>query len=188
MPTNSCPHPTFESKRIGSFLRLAGFQHPQKQGYDFQQIQRKLCVSQRINPQPTPPDMKYHRLFAALAATSTILLFDCSKKNDPAPSLTGTWKETSNSTIGCTDTSANQPETACSNCFTLTFTTTTWTVNGSPPSAGTYTTSGSSITIVPATGGSTTFTYALTATTLTLTFDGGAGNGNCKSVTKLTRQ
>lgn len=124
--------------------------------------------------------MKYSKLFAVIAVISTVIFTDCSKTADPvaaaAPSLVGTWKETSNSITGCTGTlsSLNHTETPCSiSCGTYVFTTTTYTYSNTLGSSGsgTYTTSGSTFTIPGGVGG--TYTYTVTATTLTTSYVGG---------------
>ncbi|MBL7851259.1 MAG: lipocalin family protein [Cyclobacteriaceae bacterium] len=95
--------------------------------------------------------------------------FACSK-DEPTPSLMGTWKFASETRSNCTDPADNGTGTCTADCFTLTFTATSYTFSapGMTTVNGTYTTSGNSITFTTSGGSSSTGTYTLKATTLEL--------------------
>ncbi len=112
----------------------------------------------------------------------------CSKKEDPAPSIVGTWKSSTEIKSNCTDPNDNGTQTCTTDCFTITFTASTFTLTipGLGGLNGNYTTSGSTLTLTVSGGSPTSGTYALTATTLTLTTtDSSSG---CTVVDTLIRQ
>lgn len=94
----------------------------------------------------------------------------CSKKEDPAPSLIGSWKLVSETTTNCTDPGDNGTH-SCTDCYILTFTATTFTMSfGGTSISGTYSTSGNDLTMTLTGGPPTTGTYTLSATTLSTAF------------------
>lgn len=94
----------------------------------------------------------------------------CSKKEDPAPSLIGSWKWVSDITTNCTDPADNGTYN-CTDCYILSFTATTFTFSfGSDSITGTYSTSGNNLTMTVTGSTPTTGTYTLGATTLSTAF------------------
>lgn len=136
--------------------------------------------------------MKPNVLYAILVVVAGTL-FTC-KSSDPAPSLAGTWKVSSYSVTGCTNSSDNIPDTPCGtsgtsvtiDCDTWVITSTQITVNGISTISFDYTTSGSTMTFKVSGVTVATATYTVSATTLSITTDLGSSPG-CKIVTNLTR-
>lgn len=130
--------------------------------------------------------MKFSKLILLPIVLISFVLVNCSKSSDPAPSIVGTWLQTSMSTSGCTNTSLNIAEMPCTPaCSTLVFTSTQFTNSlAGNNSSGTYTLSGN--TIVFSNGLPTT--YTITATTLTLVTDISSISAGCKRTEKYTRQ
>ena len=132
--------------------------------------------------------------------TITLLVVNCSKSTETiAPSLYGTWKETTKSITNCTTSAQNIAEGPCTNCVTLVLATganniNTWT-STSGPSSGTW---GAGGPITNATGiinfmtsGSlavVTVSYIYTASTLELVTDNGSPGPLCRETHKYTRQ
>jgi hypothetical protein len=96
-----------------------------------------------------------------------LLALGCSK-DDPQPSLIGTWKEGRTFAGGCADALNNGNSTCATSCSAvITAKTITWPSISS--AALNYTLSGKTLAI-QGTGASITFTYELTAGALTLAF------------------
>lgn len=105
-------------------------------------------------------------------------------KNDPAPSIVGTWKEKSVIVSGCTNTSLNGSTTCGATCISLIIDSKTVSTNGGAPAP--YSISGGTITLMV---GSTytSSTYTVTATTLTIITQYPPAVGGCLNVTTFTR-
>lgn len=115
-----------------------------------------------------------------LSLSCVMLIASCSKKNDPVATnpLIGSWKYVSETFSNCTDPLDNKVETCTTDCITISFTSTKYTIT--IPGAGgytdDYTVSGNSLTLKVAGQTQETFTYAVSGTTLTFTAQGGATN------------
>ncbi len=126
----------------------------------------------------------------ALALTTA-----CSKKDDAQPSLVGSWKFSSFAATNCTNSADNGTDsctsTTAAECGILTFTTTTWsyaqTPSGGTPTAesGTYSLSGSSLTLSGGTNITGTYTYSISGSTLTVSQTN--SSTGCKETITLTK-
>ena len=132
--------------------------------------------------------MKRVQKLVATVMMFSLLFAACSKSADPvaaAPTLVGTWTQTTAGITGCTGTLAIlNITTPCTSGCTATITATTISTSAG---SSTYTTSGSTLTITngPQAG---TYTYVVTATTLVVTLDASTLIGpGCKSVLNFTR-
>ncbi len=118
-----------------------------------------------------------------------LLLVDCSsKKDDPAPSLVGTWTETSFQRANCISPGDNTADEPCTSlCPMFTFTSDTFSFidpSGANNYSGTYTATATVITAQSAYFGTRIYQYTLTATTLKLTYN----TGDCDRIGKYARQ
>lgn len=112
-------------------------------------------------------------LSKVLMMTVVVLMVISCKKDDPKPSLVGTWTLATYLAVNCTDPGDNADETCTSSCTTFVFTETTLTVTdpGSSPDVLTYTTSGTNtITLMDGTDVFAVATYTISGSVLTATF------------------
>ncbi|MBL7851630.1 MAG: lipocalin family protein [Cyclobacteriaceae bacterium] len=129
--------------------------------------------------------IKFAKLSVVVLVCVAVIL-GCSKKEDPAPSLIGSWKLVSETTTNCTDPGDNGTY-PCTDCYILSFTATTFTFSyGGTSIGGTYSTSGNNLTMTLTGGPPTTGTYTLNATTLSTVFTH-IGSG-CTVTTSYSRQ
>lgn len=121
--------------------------------------------------------MKKLLTYSALLLLGLSLTMSCSKKDEAQPSLVGSWKFSSIVFSACTNSADNGTETCtqtANECGVITFTSSTWsyyqTPTGAAPIAesGTYSTSGSSVTLSGSSSITGTYTYSISGSTLTI--------------------
>ena len=153
-----------------------------------------LCDFRSFRSYLNQPKMKTLTKILSLFVLTALFSISCSKSSDPAPTLVGTWKQTTTQLIGCSPNTFDTTETSCTTCGTYVFTATTFALSsGTFSYTGTYTSTGTSISLNfdPGAGSAFTLTgpYTLTASTLTMTFSyDQMGATNCNRVSKYTKQ
>lgn len=125
-----------------------------------------------------------------------VLVLNCSKKSDPAPSasIVGSWKETSAVFSSCDKSSDNRTETCTTTCPVWEFKSDgTLFIQGN--NAGTYTTNGSNVSIAILGLPSTALTFAISGSTLTISgfsdsqgSNGSGGVDMCSLALVFTKQ
>ncbi len=128
--------------------------------------------------------MRHRHTHGLFTATVFLLLLAGCSKNDPIPTIRGTWKQKDVVVTGCTNASLNGTTTCTTSCVSLIIDSNTVSTNGGAPAY--YSISGDTITL---TVGSTTTqsTYTVTSTTLTISTQSSPANGGCLNVTTFTR-
>jgi hypothetical protein len=100
-----------------------------------------------------------------------VIAFGCSKE-DPKPSLVGTWQLTRVISGGCTDTANDGKATCTNNCnAVITATTLVFPPILGDPTVYNYRASTGTLTLTPPSGPTATFSYELTAGTLIVAYE-----------------
>ena len=134
-------------------------------------LNRSIIFTTKIKNLTT---MKFLITIAPLALV--ILLINCSKSSTPATPVVGKWTITSTVTAGCTNTSSNGTKPCTSNCSITTFASNnTYTIvdgtSGATIATGTYSISGTRLTMTKPGSNPIMYTFTLPGNTLVIVGD-----------------